>query len=219
MVVVRTVEDFYRKNGTELRAFMRYKTGISDVDIINDTIQEFYKRLVMYRSLELYDQERAPTDKQNQLNFETWICNNLCWLFSIMKKRNFKDRFGVSQVDKINESNGTPNSVDVWEVLNTTGNTGDNKFFSVEERFRVSQIEQEEENDVYKSLNAFVRYIEKSLPDKKAQEIKKYMLYRAQGLNNTDIAVLLGKSNNMVKFIRQDAERRYKKWIKPRVLV
>src|SRR5271157_2046171 len=114
MVVVKTVEEFCEKNEKELRAFMTYKTGIKDVDMINDTIQEFYKGLIMYHSLELYDENRAPTEEQNKLNFETWICNNLCWLLNIMKRRNFRDRFEVySQVDTCSEKPGSAEPVDV----------------------------------------------------------------------------------------------------------
>jgi DNA-directed RNA polymerase specialized sigma24 family protein len=214
MVVVKTVEEFYKKNHNDLKSFMMFKTGITDTDLINDTLQEFYLRLVGHNILDTYDDKRAPNEKENKQNFESWIMYRLCWVFTYMKKKEEKEEHynSISQVEDIEDSSVK----DIWEVIDTTKR---NKFFTVNKDYHASLMEQEDENSVNKHLNSFLRHIEKRLPEKRAGEIKKYMLYKAQGLNNVDIAACMGMSSTMVNFIKEDAARRYKSWKKHQVTV
>ena len=89
MIVVKTVEEFQKENENELKSFMSHKTGIFDQEIIKDTIQDFYTRLIQTKALEGFDENRAPTDQQNQLNYERWVCNNFCWFLPLMRKKNY----------------------------------------------------------------------------------------------------------------------------------
>jgi len=216
MVVVKTVKEFYEKNHNELRSFMMYKTGIGDADLINDTLQEFYLRMVQCNVLEAYDAHLAPNEKENRQNFESWICYRLCWVFGIMKKRTQKEDLynTISQVEKLEDGSSEP--MDIWEVVDTTKK---NKYFTIDGHYHVSQIEQEEEADVNKHLNAFARHIERTLPEDKSEKIKNYMSYKVQGLNSVDIGSIMNISNTAVNMIRDDAKLRYEQWRRRQVAI
>ena len=90
MVIVKSVQEFQEKNENELKAFMTHKTGIYDQEIIKDTLQEFYTRLIQSKALENFDENRAPTAEENKLNYERWVCNNFCWLLPLLRKKNYR---------------------------------------------------------------------------------------------------------------------------------
>ena len=89
MVVVKTVEEFQKENENELKSFMSHKTGIYDQEIIKDTIHDFYIRLIQTKALEGFDENRAPNEQENTLNYERWVCNNFCWFLPLMRKKNY----------------------------------------------------------------------------------------------------------------------------------
>jgi DNA-directed RNA polymerase specialized sigma24 family protein len=249
MVVVKTVEEFQRENENELKSFLSHKTGIIDQEIINDTIQDFYLRLMQTKALEGFDETRAPTDEQNMLNYERWVCNNFCWFLPLMRKKNYtqvlklkvlseKERrkredyirkYGEEFIDEEDPSYETlrfyseisvkkpqsTESVSIYDVVNPASK---NNPYKINPDYDASIVEQDDEDVLVKSLNAFFRHVQKVLPEKKARQIILYMKYRKEGLNNVDIAIILGVSNNMVKFIKRDARAMYKKWTKELVI-
>jgi hypothetical protein len=244
MVIVKTVEEFKKKNENELKAFMTHKTGIFDQETIKDTLQEFYIRLLQSKALEGFDENRAPTEEENKLNYEKWVCNNFCWLLPILRKKNYRgvlkikmtkdeiecrDNAIEEDLEKLEKDSDyevlrfystlnvkeghTEIPKDIFEVISPSTKING---YTVDDRFRVSMVEQEEDLDAKKTLCSFFRNVRKTMPEKKAYQIESYMKYRLQGLNSVDIAILLGVSNNMVKFIKQEAKEKYEKWLKNR---
>lgn len=248
MVVVKTVEEFQRENENELKSFLSHKTGIIDQEILKDTIQDFYVRLIQTKSLEGFDENRAPTEDQNTLNYERWVCNNFCWFMPLMRKKNYtkvlklrvlseKERkrredyiikYGEEFLNEDDPEYETlrfyseisikkpqaTESVNIYDVVNP--GSGSNSY-KINPDYDASLVEQDDEDALMKNLNAFFRHAQKVLPPKKARQIILYMKYRKEGLNNVDIGIILGVSNNMVKFIKRDAHAMYKKWTREQV--
>jgi len=241
MVVVKTVEEFKEKNDEEMRAFMMYQTGIYDPEIINDTMGDFYLRLLQTRYLEEYDENRATTEKGNILNYERWVCNNFCWLLPLLRKKNYSSvlklrlskkeaeerakRYGVPEGDAEFETlrffstlptrdNTLKEPVDIYDVVNLNA---EDSGFSVDSRFRVSMVESHEVEELRETINSFFCHTKKVLPKKKSDQINQYMKYRSEGLNSVDIGILMDISNNMVKIIKKEAQETYKRWMKSHV--
>lgn len=238
MVVVKTVEEFRNKNENELKAFMMYQTGIYDAEIIRDTLQEFYLRLLQTKALEKYDENIATTKSGNILNYERWICNNFCWLLPLLRKKNYtgvlkiklpKDELkDVDALDKdssygilrfISELQSkdldTGTSADIYDVVNPEIK---DTSYSIDGKFKISLVEINEDQRIKENLETFFRFIRKTLPDKKSFQIETYMRNRLKGLNSVDIGILLNVSNNMVKFIKQEARDTFEKWLEDRVM-
>lgn len=245
MVIVKTVDDFKRKNEGELKAFMIHKTGIYDQEMINDTLQEFYTRLVQSKALESFDEKMAPTKEENQLNYERWVCNNFCWLLPMLRKKNhrgmLKIKLSKESLDKKKESlNGELDENDQdsgYETLRfystVTVKEGDAEIpkgifdvihpsvkdssYSIDGGFSYSLVEQDENERVEKTLCSFFRYLRRIAPHKKAVQTENYMKYKLRGLNSVDIAILMGVSNNMVKFIKKESREMYIRWLRLRM--
>jgi hypothetical protein len=242
MVVVKTVEEFQEKNENELKAFMRYQTGIYDQEIIKDTLQDFYVRLLQTRALEKFDENRATTEEGNTLNYERWVCNNFCWMLPLLRKKNYTSVLklllpkspekSTSEKDD-SEEDSTYETLrfystlpvrkgqkeppaDIYSILNTSKK---NSTYSIDERFNVSMVEIEEEQRIKEDLNSFFRYVKRIVSEKKFIQIEKYVQSRIKGLNSVDISILMKISNNMVKFIKQETQEYFKRWMKNRVVV
>lgn len=242
MVIVKNVGDFQRKNEDELKAFMIHKTGIYDPEMINDTLQEFYARLIQSKALESFDDKRAPTAKENQLNYEKWVCNNFCWLLPMLRKKNHRgmlkiklskemlDRKKDQSVEELDDNDTDSN----YEILRfysiITVKEGDAEIpksifdvihpsnqdasYAINERFNTSLIAQDENDRIEKILSSFFRYVRRTNSHKKAVQTENYMKYRLRGLNSVDIAILMGVSSNMVKFIKKESKELYTRWLK-----
>jgi hypothetical protein len=238
MVVVKTVEEFRNKNENELKAFMMYQTGIYDAEIIRDTLQEFYLRLLQTKALEKYDESIATTQKGNILNYERWVCNNFCWLLPILRKKNYtsvlkiklpKDElkevdaddkdssYGVlrfiSELQSKDLDAGAPASI--YDVVNPEVKDTP---YAIDEKFKISLVEISEDQRIKENMEMFFRFIKKTLPTKKSFQIETYMRNRLKGLNSVDIGILLNVSNNMVKFIKQEAREVFEKWLEEQVV-
>lgn len=208
MVIVKTVEEFHRQNEQELRDFMMYKTGIRDKDMIDDTIQEFYVRLIKSRVLEKFDESEA-TYGSTQTLFETWICNMFCWLLPIMKKRNFRDRFKViSRV--LTERGKSKVFVDVWESV------GSSSFYSTDFNIAAGyyndQIGLTGLTEFEHDVESLIRYVRATEKPEKADQMVSFIRYKLEGLNGVDIACLLQISNAMVNTIKNNLYLKMREW-------
>jgi hypothetical protein len=105
---------------------------------------------------------------------------------------------------------------DIYNILNTSKK---NSTYSIDERFNVSMVEIEEEQRIKEDLNSFFRYVKRIVSEKKFIQIEKYVQYRIKGLNSVDISILMKISNNMVKFIKQETQEYFKRWMKNRVVI
>ena len=243
MVVVKTIQEFQDKNEEELKAFFTNKTGIFDREMVHDTMQEFYTRLIQSKALEKFDDKLAPNEAENQLNYERWVCNNFCWLLPNLRGKNYRgtlkiklskkaikrrDKFSKISLKKDEGQDPNYETIRFLSIVNTKEDQKDvqkdifdiinpslgNSSYSIDESYRVSSMEQEGLEDIKKDLESFIRHIKKTQIPKKAIQLEKYMRYRIEGLNSVDIGGLLGISSNMVKFIRQEAKEKYEKWLK-----
>lgn len=208
MVIVKTVEEFHLQNEHELRNFMMFKTGIRDKDMIDDTIQEFYVRLIKSKVLEKFDESEA-TYGSTQTLFETWICNMFCWLLPVMKKRNFRDRFDVISSVLV-ERGGVKDFVDIWESLGKSSSyTTD---FSVDTEYHTDQVGLTGITEYEHDVASLIRYIESTEEQQKAQQLVSYIQYKIEGLNGVDIAGLLKVSNAMVSTIKNNLYVKMREW-------
>jgi len=86
---------------------MSYKTGISDKDVVDDTLQEFYHRLITTKALETYDEQRGA--------FETYIMNLFCWMLTTLARHNFRYNHEVTSTVVITNQNFATEENDVWD--------------------------------------------------------------------------------------------------------
>lgn len=203
MVIVKTVEEFHRQNEKELRDFMMFKTGICDKDMIDDTIQEFYVRLIKSRVLDKFDESEATYGSTQKL-FETWICNMFCWLLPVMKKRNFRHRFDVISALLIERGNATC-LVDVWESLQGSG-------FTVAAGYHSDQVDMDNLTEYEYDVESLVRYIKLTEKKDKADQMVSYIRHKLDGLNGVDIAGILKVSNAMVNTIKNNLYAKMQEW-------
>lgn len=208
MVIVKTVEEFHRQNENELRDFMMFKTGIRDKDMIDDTIQEFYVRLIKSKALEEFDENIARPGTEQTL-FETWICNMFCWLLPVMKKRNFRDRFEVVSTVSI-ERNGCEADIDVWDVVSDSSGLGPD--FSVADGYYSDHVGLESLEMFEHCMNSFIRYVERTESSEVAYQLVTYIRNRDTGLNGVDISMILKVSNATVNSIKNTTLRKLKEW-------
>jgi len=205
MRVVNTVEEFQRHNENELRSFMTYKTGIYNKDIHDEAIQEFYVKLIETRALETFD----PNYENKPRRFDSYILTLFCYLMPELKKNNHRARFPM--VTRVNVGHNEPKLVDVWEFVSKEDLHSE---YAVDRTYSASALETRQDDEVNLYLQDFIDYIKKTEPDKKANRMIVYLTHKLQGCNGTDIAQILGVSNNMVKFIKNDLYDAFNDWHK-----
>lgn len=206
MVVVKTIEEFYQENDQQLRDFMVYKTGIKDQDIINEAIQEFYIRLINSKVLEEFNEDNVKYGSVEKV-FETWICNMLCWVLPVMKKKNFrKDGKMVSRV-KVNLGD-SETEMDILDLIDIQDSN-----FRISEDFEESRLIPNQtltkENLIFDDL---IKFIKRTEPDKKAQQMISYIEYRREGLLGTDISVILKVSNSTINTLKNNIAKKVAEW-------
>ena len=213
VVIVRTVEDFYKKNHDELIKFLKYKTGIRDEETINDTMQEFYLRLSGGQILQSFDPNQVRPGTEEKV-FQHYICNAFCWLLPLIKKRQNKPQHkGFSTVTIQSSRNSREErEIDVWEALG--GRDGKGYSVSVANGFYTDQVDAAGLYEYESFIGSFCSYIDKTEKAKKSTKIKGYVKYRLQGLQGKDIADLLGVSDSSVTSIKNSAYRKLKQWNK-----
>lgn len=205
MECVKTVRDFALKNSDDLERFMIFKTGIRDPDVIKDTIQEFYVKLIETRALDTYDPARGT--------FKTYIMNLFCWLFPILANRNVRMKYTFLSSMKDHSQNGHWNGcyTDIFDGVATGGN-GPYVEHVVDGCYAVSSIHENEEVEADISMREFIDYLHRTQSRKAAARLVPYIEHRTEGCNGADVAKILGVSNNMVKIIKENAKRSYEQW-------
>lgn len=208
MVPVRTVEDFQKKNEAELRSFFSYKTGIYDPEVHDETIQEFYVKLIESRALESFDPAKRNIGTEESC-FNQYIISLFCWMLPVLKRRNPNVNYQLMSRVDIGET--TPKRVDIWELLSKNFQHTN---FQVEESFNTSALEDQQEQEAHQLLEDFISYIHRTESQTKARKFELYLRRKMEGCKATDIAIMLGVSNYMVTIIKQDIHKRFKHWIK-----
>lgn len=211
MVIVDNVTDFAKKNEEYLRLFLTNRKGIFDPELVNDIIQNFYVRIIRNGSLEKYDPDRG--------NFKTYIMTILCNMLPHEKRRNPLARYShLSSVpNQDGGSLGSESEVDVFDFI--YGANQHQEYGIAQHKDLPSKIFQQEEDECTMHMMAFIEHIKKSEPNKvKAEKMVCYVENRMDGCKQTDVAKILGVSDNMVKIMKNNIYDKYKKWDSPKVL-
>jgi len=218
---VNTVEEFARQNEEQLKMFMKYKTRIHDEDIINDTVQEFYVKLIETKALEAFD--------ENQGEFSTYVTRLFCWLFPVLRKRNFRNIVTRTIREEVNGKKIKKKVEVIYEVLSTFKSGSDrmwrttendiwdyvsskNSYLNLHSLYCNSHVMPDVENDLECSFQRFIKYIEKTEPVKRAERMVFVLKHRYDGCKSRDIAIMLGVSDNMVKLIKNSVREKYQEW-------
>lgn len=201
MVTVRDVEKFARKNEPDLKKFMVYKTHIIDRDLINDSIQEFYIRLIESKALDTFDESEGT--------FDTYIMKLFCWTLPVLKKKKMiRGKNMISVVFSDPASGRGEEEKDVWECLQM------HPYYKVDPTVQIPLMEEQEESDVEQELDDFISYIKETEKPKKAERMITFIERRQDGCKAADIAVMLELTDNHIKCIKQEIEEKFKKWQK-----
>jgi len=206
MIRVSNVDDFAKMNESDLKRFMAHKTGIHDSDIIRDTIQEFYVKLIETKALDTYDPKLGT--------FKTYIMNLFCWLLPVLANRNHRTRYTlVSWVKETGRNQGS-NDKGVVDVYERTASLGMSPYIDnvVDPRYHASHVSIDEDMHADIDLREFMRYVERTHTEKNAERIRIYLANRTSGCNGADVAKILGVSNNMVKMIKEQVRESYEEW-------
>jgi len=206
MVRVTNVDEFARKNEGDLWRYMAYKTGIRDADIIQDTVQEFYVKLIETRALDTYDPSRGT--------FKTYIMTLFSWLFPVLANRNPRAKHTlVSWVREGGRNRGSDDDA-VVEVYERTAVVGQSPYIDnvVDPRYGASHVCLNDDIHANIELGDFMRYVRRTRTPKAASRISSYLKYRTSGCNGADVARILGVSNNMVKMIKEQVRESYEEW-------
>jgi len=205
MECVKTVRDFALRNSDDLRRFMVFKTGIRDNDVIRDTIQEFFVKLIETRALETYDPAKGA--------FKTYIMNLFCWLFPVLAKRNHNVRYTFMSCTKDRDHAGQWNGgyTDIFEGV-STGGPNPYAEHVVDGSYASSHVMEHEESEAENGIREFVEHIKRTQSPRAASRIVPYVEYRNCGCNGADVAQILGVSNNAVKMIKERARTAYEEW-------
>jgi hypothetical protein len=207
MIPVRTVEDFQRKNEAELRSFFSYKTGIYDQEVHDETIQEFYVRLIESKALETFDPEKRNVGTEESC-FNQYIINLFCWMLPVLRRRNPNANYQI--LSRIDVGDSVPKPIDIWELLNKNF---EHTKYDIEPSYSSSALEMQQEEESRQQLEDFIEYIRRTEPEKKANRFELYLRRKMEGCKAADIALMLGVSNYMVTIIKQDIHQRFKTWI------
>jgi len=206
MVVVDNVKDFAKYNEEDIRRFLTSSRGkkLFDLDMVNDIIQSFYVRLINSGALSKFNPELA--------SFDTYIITILCNMLPQERRKNTFIRYRhVSVIPNPSRGNsGTDDNVDIFDHLH--GNSR-NPNLHIERKNVPSSIFREEEDECVNHIRAFIQFIKESEPNKrKARKMVCFLENKLEGCLATEIAMILGVSDNMVKIIKNNIYNKYKKW-------
>lgn len=206
MVRVTNVDEFARKNEGDLRRYMTYKTGIRDSNIIRDTVQEFYVKLIETRALDTYDPKLGT--------FKTYIMTLFSWLFPVLANRNPRARYTlVSWVQQNGRGKGNDDDA-IVDVYERTASLGESPYIDnvVDPRYAASHVCLNDDIHANIELGDFMRFVQRTRTRKAASRIHSYLVHRTSGCNGADVARILGVSNNMVKMIKEQVKESYEEW-------
>lgn len=199
MVAVKSVKEFVEKNEKDLRSFSKHKTGIHDINLLDDQIQEFYVKLIKTRALETYD--------ENLGSFRTYIVNLFCWTLNNLGKRNFRVRHKViSKVDR-KTSDGRSVEEDVWNYVGFK-----DAHLKIDEKYINKRVLLSEEFKMSECFEDFKDYIRQTESEKYAYKMIYFLERKKQGCQSKDIAVGLGMSFAMVSRLKKKTLERFMEW-------
>lgn len=206
MIRVTNVDEFARKNEGDLWRYMTYKTGIRDADIIQDTVQEFYVKLIETRALDTYDPSRGT--------FKTYIMTLFSWLFPVLANRNPRAKHTL--VSRVRESGrgSTADKDATIDVYERTAVVGESPYIDnvVDPPYAASHVCLNDDIHADIELGDFMRFVRRTRTEKSASRIRSYLIHRRSGCNGADVARILGVSNNMVKMIKKQTRESYEEW-------
>jgi DNA-directed RNA polymerase specialized sigma24 family protein len=210
MVVVDNPRDFQKKNEEDIRRYLTNSKNIYDPELVNDIIQNFYVRLIKSEALKNYDPKRA--------RFETYMLTILCRMLPHEKRKNPMARY--SHVSAINYTEGgTARCAEDVDIFDFVYGLEEQTEFSVARKNRPSAVYQDEEDESIKHMIAFIAYVKKTETNKKKSDSMICFLERKMdGCLATDIANMLGVSDNMVKIMKNSIYDKYKKWDQPKAV-
>lgn len=196
MVFVRDIKTFVRKNDEQIKKLFIYKTGIRDQELVQEHLQDFYVKMIQTGALESYREDRG--------SFETYIFTLMCWMLPRKAKSNVSIKYNfISQV--CFEPN---NPEDVWEHAGS---------FNGPYRFDFSPctpriVEEQEEKSFLQYLMEFKEYIKSTESLHSSDQMLTFLNLKEEGCKSSDIAVHMGVSDNMVKFIKQKVQKKFDLW-------
>lgn len=203
MVVVRTVEEFQRYNEKELRSFVTYKTGIVDKDIIDDTIQEFYLKLISSRSLEKFNGNEGAS-------FNTWVCNLLCWLLPVLKSKNFNIKY--RPIGSMEDLNNDPSiKEDLWNYVHDSVYNS-SMSLRLDRCFEMDIVYEDDILLEERLLSAFIRHLKRVLPEKKYRIYISYIKHRFEGMNAEQLIPTMGLARSTLSQLKGDIKKELIKW-------
>jgi|WetSurMetagenome_2_1015567.scaffolds.fasta_scaffold545873_2 hypothetical protein len=199
MEIVRDVKSFVERNGEQLQRFFIYKTGITDRELIHEHLQEFYVKMIQTRALESFDEKEG--------SFDTYISTLLCWMLPYRAKKNVSVQYKfVSRVFR----DGRPecDAEDVWDHTGTFEGPYKVDFSPCTPR----SFDENDEELFSQYLKDFKKYIQKTESEKVTHQMFTFLSGKQMGLRSSDIAILLGVSDNMVKIIKQRIQVKFERW-------
>lgn len=199
MEIVRDVKSFVTKNGEQLQRFFIYKTGITDRELIHEHLQEFYVKMIQTHALETYDEEKG--------SFDTYISTLLCWLMSYKKKKNLNIKYSfISSVCV--DSQSLCDESDIWDHVGTfEGN------FKVDFSPCTPRTFDNSDEEIFNHyLKEFKEYIHITESPKNIDRMLTFLECKENGCNSSEIAVVLGVSDNMVKIIKHRLKEKFGRW-------
>lgn len=220
MEVVDNIADFAKKNENDLRRFLsggRSGKGIRDADLVNDIIQNFYVRLISSNALGKFDP--SSVDEKENINsvFNSYILTILCRMLPHEKRRNPNSRY--THISAVSSSEGGSSRYeDEADIFDFVYGGSDHLEYGVKRRdLMPSCFHQDEEDECIRHFISFTEYLKENEPNKaKAERMVAFVEGKMQGVLATEIAVILGVSDNMVKIIKNNIYDKYKKWDNPR---
>ena len=184
---------------------MRYKTGIHDEEIIRDTVQDFYVKLLETKALESFDEDRVIYGTKEAV-FNNFVCTQFCWMLTTQGKKNSRINHDAISTVKIKTKMDT-REVDVWEF--TSREQG---WFTPHQQYQAAHVYQDQENTLDFEFQQFIAFIRRTEPARRAERMILFLEKRTLGCKSVDVAYMLGVSNNMVKIIKKSVQRKYRKW-------
>lgn len=229
MVVVKTVAEFVAQNDTELRKFLAYKTGIIDRHMVEDTLQEFYTRLIQTKALQSFD--------ENQGSFDTYIVNLFCWMLPFLSRKNFRHKHAVVPVSSRHYYEDPVENVDSgkkvtydYRIISYVRKHGDRMLLEMDDvfnyvsddtgSFRVNggydtSLCDSETNPLSTHyVEEFKEYIRRTESSKTAERMILFVDQKCAGCSSVEIADMMRVSYNMVTIIRQSLQKKYTRWQK-----
>lgn len=200
MIAVRNVRDFVRINGEEVKRFYQYKTGIRDSDIVQDNLQEFYKKLMTSRALETFDESKG--------SFDTYIFNQLCWLLPYLAKKNSRLRHpAISYVSVVKK--GMETEEDVYDFV-----AHEYSMFKIDYQFSSHFHDYEEAVATKDYIRRFQNFIKDTETPNEASQMITFINQKKVGCRSCEIARLLNITDSRVNQIKRKLKSKYELWQK-----